>query len=252
MKTITPRAPVILALILLTFSAIFILVRSLGYAFVPHTAAAVVFIAFTVAATILLTVLGVKHRNEQTKVSGVCAALLPLLAIVYITAMAAAINMIHTPIHNILTILTFLCSVILFFACTRGLIVKILPGIIYAYFMWIFLYLQFGPLYPAPLRFTETGLSPNAAYAVEVRVTEREHLSFASADITITPQNRTVNLGIGELWERHMVSYHRQTNINTITLRWESDEILYIYIDNDNTLRFHRDGRRWVDQWGRQ
>ena len=71
-------------------------------------------------------------------------------------------------------------------------------------------------------------MSPNSVYIAEIIDSNQGALGGATL-VSVTRQNRNISILIGELKKDSKVVYSgRWGEFETMTLRWETDEILYI------------------------
>jgi len=232
-KNILKKSPVVLALFLLLLGCFYLFSKLFGYTFV--SAYGLVLNIFSAAIIITLTVFGIIYRNEKTKLSAILSALLPLIAIFFIVSKDVASNDGGTYTHIIFIIIhtcvTLICSLMVLFACGKGIAVKIVLGIIYIIlfipiffvllimlFMW-----DFGQE-----TVVKSAMSPNAVYLAEIVDSDQGALG-GNTTVNVTQQGCDINLLIGQLKKDPKTIYvGRWGEFETMALRWETDEILYI------------------------
>jgi len=232
-KRIAKQSPIILAAFLLAGGGLSLLTALLGYTFFPLYQPAM--FACIAAIIILLTVLGVRNSNEKTKLSVVCSALVPLLAIFFTVSISYALDIdgIDIYIYILLSLLILLCSMIVLFACGRGKAVRISLGIIYSVLSVPLLFLLFLLSISFMANFgshtvAESALSPSGAYLAEIAVSDYGAAGGRTM-VNVTRQGLDINLLVGKLKKDPMRIYKgRWSEHMSMSLRWEGDEILYI------------------------
>ena len=245
-----PLGHVTLAIFFLAFGSLYFGIGFLRYTFILSFDWAIVNI-FTCAIIIFLTIKGMTNREKHMKNSTAVAISLPLLALFFVLAKGSASDI--TALHILLlSYVSVICAIILFFSCTRGTGFKITFSIIYALIlvpMFLFsIVLLFGSIFMRGfvlIEVTSAELSPNATYLAEVIRNDQGALG-GHTTIEITEQNRDINLLIGELQRNpRKVYFGRWWEYKYMSLYWESDDILYVYL-RDGTIRFLRQGRNWT------
>jgi len=227
---------------LLTSGGLYLLLTWMGYTFVPHSE--LIWGVFLITCIVLLTVNGIIYRKEKTKPSIVSAALLPLVALIFIF-LTEPVSDATTKINIILIGLILTSSIILFFVGTKGIVVKAVLGILYfvmlqtmslALFMLVF---GFGSN-----EVVQSELSPNAVYSAEIIAGNHGALG-GNTQVQVAYPNSNINLLVGELRRNpQQVYFGRWGEFNGMTLRWETDERLYVYFGTD-TMIFERVGIHW-------
>jgi len=238
----------------------FLLIHAIGYSFINwidyifvpvHEA---LHVGLVMILIIVLTIDGIRCRNERTEFSSIVNAILPLIALFFVVT----IMIVHgSDLYGLLAMVTLVCSLVLFFACTQNRVVKLLLGMTYVLVLVIFpmfILLWSFMIVTSPPGITEvrqTELSPNGIYLSEV-------IEYNGADgvtrwIVVTPQNRDINilLGVFRPVPQRIHTAHGRVSLS-MTLYWETDEILQItHTTRDHhttTLHFERQGRNWVQR----
>ena len=246
----SPFAP---ALFLAAGSGVFLLLFLLRYTLVLFTPAATVLSLTIIASMVLFTISGIQHRKEKSKTS----ALLPLLAILTSALFRFATEM-HPLFYEMLIFVTLPCSIILFFVRTRSLGAKIALGVLYSYFAFVVLsqalfIFSITPLTLANQRETmQAEISPSGVYLAEVIARPDLRTGpLRPTFLTITRQNSTINFFIGELrtdYQSIVINLWpeiRWGRYYEITLRWETDELLFAYAGPYPTM-ISRENNRWI------
>ena len=242
-KELLKNSSIPLTLLLLLLMVFYLLIKALGYTFIPLNG--LVSNAFTAVMIIWFTILGRKNRGEQTKITVIFAAILPLIAIsylilksissdisgeshglfaVYLTGKSTMIYVIHACI-------TLACSMIIFFSCGRGEVLRVGAGIIYCILLLFMCYIFFIMIIFSNFgknTVVKSEFSPDAKYLAEVIDMDSGALGGDTV-VNVTRQNRDINFFIGELKKDPKRIYHgRWGESFDMILRWETDEILYI------------------------
>ena len=247
-------SPVAMALFLLTFGALSFLLTFFGYVLALFDGFAVLFALLTALAMILLTIAGVRQGKEGKKAYGIASACLPLLGIFFVMQLGAATDM-HPSIYVMLASVALGCGMILFFACSRSPAVKIALGILYSLAMMpAFLILSMMTIEPILPSFghrevVQAVLSPHAVHQAEIIAHSQGALGGSTEVLITRPDGSHINLFIGELQVSPRVVFSgRWGAFERMTLRWETDEMLYLYF-GDDTMIF---SRGWGNRWSRQ
>jgi len=246
-----------LALFLLIHALVYTLIGLLDYMFVPAHEALQMGLALAIV--IALTVDGVRCRKEQSSFSDIINAILPMVALFFVVTLLFHSS--DSDLYIVFSTVTLLCSLILFFACPRSRIGKIILGVIYSIivllmlyaFSFVFLVVSMCP--PGDVRVTQAELSPDGVYLAEVLEDGRSG-SCGGAWIDVTRQGRRVNILIGVFQPapQRVFSLPWWMVAQSIELRWGADSALYITYPADrghryvDTARFQRQGREWVRQ----
>jgi len=247
-------SPVILAIYLFVFGCFYLVTKLWGYTFVPFNE--IVLHIVSVAIVILFTVGGIINRAEKTKISTIISAFLPLIAIFFVISKGFSWNLtfecfftsdenstIWIPhlkeawayfAHSII-ILT--CSMILFFAYKKRKFIRTILGIISSIVFALALFILFiVTSISSSKMLISSQMSPNSVYLAEVvdwyegGIWSNEPFPGETC-VNITPQNSIKNCFIGKLKRDKDTKWiHRSFWLGheTITLQWETDEILYI------------------------
>lgn len=235
----------ILALFFLTLGCFYLSIKLFGYTFAPvsgivlNTITAVIIIWFTIKAI----------KNSRTKMSTMVSTFLPLIALFFIITkgVASDINGIETYIYILHSYMTLICSMIVFFFCGRGKAIKFGLGIIYSIllapvFFMLFIMIFFWNFGVNTVMKYE--MSPNAVYLAEIVDSDQGALG-GNTLVNVTPQNQDLNLVIGKLKKDPVRIYTgRWGEFETMTLRWETDEILYI---NENKYAIKETEKNWYE-----
>jgi len=218
-----------------------------GYAFVPVHKALHVGMALVII--ILLTIDGLRCRNDQTISSSIVNAILPLIALFFVVF----IGMAHDgPLYILLSAVTIACSMVLLFACIHIRFVKVVLGVTYVLitvvlpiliFLWTFMIVS-SP--PDRTEIVQADLSPNGVHLAEV-IESRGVGDRGGTSIDVSRRDRDINILVGvfrpvpqRVFEYPPIAY--------MELHWETDDILYVTVGNrpSITIRFERLGRVWV------
>ena len=243
-KNLLKKSSVLLALFLLSFAIFYILIKLFGYTFIPFNGP--VINIFLTGIIIFLTINGIKNGNDKTDTTLIFAAALPLIALIYLILKSvssdiggenhslylAYLSEKSIMIYVIHACITFVCSMMIFFLCWSRKTVRIVMGIIYnillAFICYIFLsmiaiFSDFGKN-----TVIKSELSPNAKYLAEI-IDVDSGLLGGSTVVDVTKQNMGINLFIGELKKDPKRIYQgRWGESFDMTLRWETDEIIFI------------------------
>jgi len=230
-KGLQKTSSVFLAIFLLLLLSFYLLIALLGYTFIPFNW--LVLNVLFAGLIVLLTVGGVRNRNEKTKASVVFAVLLPLIAFAYIAVRlilldisgeAVIINIIHACV-------TLSCSMVLFFSCVSGKRIKIGLGVLYSFlllFVGIVLFLAVLTSDIPEDTVVKSEISPNAKYLAEI-VSRNVGATGGATMVTVTRQNSDINIFIGELKKDPKIIYTgRWGEDERMTLQWGTNETLYI------------------------
>ena len=245
---------IILAGFFLTFGLLYLLLGLLRYTFVFSRSWAILSI-FICIVIVLLTVKAIKNRAEQVEFSSLAAVCLPLLALFFVLTKGIATD-IDRLLLILLSYLSVICAIILYVSCGHKKRLKIAFSIVYGLIlvpMFLFsLIMLFGTIFMGDfgrIEVTNAAPSPNAVYLAEIISNDRGALG-GHTEINITEQNRNINLLIGELQPNpRRVYFGGWWEYMDMSLRWESDDVLYVYT-RDDTIRFLRQGRNWMQSRG--
>jgi len=246
--------PVALAAILATLIGILWLVTLLEYTLHMSNFVAVPASIVISVAVISLTTQGVRKRKEHATGIRILCAISPLLAIFFIVGITLATSM-HLVIYPLLFMVILICSMDLFFFCTRSLIVKIVLGIIYSLVvllicLFLILFAYFAIMVTAAGGFSsneavQSEFSPHGTHLAEVVSSNQGALGGATF-IDITRQRRNLNLFVVALRRNHVRVYSgRFGEAYSMKLYWESDTVLRVYF-RDDVMVFTRMRNRWV------
>ena len=237
-----------LATFLLVVSAFYLVIKLLGYTLVFVSVYGVIANILSAGIIIWLTIYGVKHRKKKTKATIVFSALMPLIALLFIVVKslssdisgeyhnlyASLITGKNTTIYIVNACVALICSMVIFFSCGSGLVARIGLGILYT-IMLAFVFLLFFVAFIlsdfGENTVVSAEMSPNSMYLAEVIDSDSGAAGGASF-VNVTRQNRDVHLLIGSLKKDAKEIYHgRYGESFKMTLRWETDHILYINED---------------------
>ena len=214
--------PVMLAMFLLTFGSLYYLIEMLHYIFVPANEFVLITLdIFSGAIIVRLTYKA--EENKKTKTATVASALLPLIAIFYVLFYVIILEGAGSNLISVAHIyIALICSVRLVFYCMQGNFLRIILGITYSILL-VIMYLMSATVGNTERRVEKSEMSPNSVYLAEV-------IEVINSDRQMRVeirQNRNINLFIGELKKhpRKIIGIRWGKNI---TLRWETDEILYV------------------------
>lgn len=242
-------ASLVAATALFVLGSVFFVIWLQGYTLVFFNIPAISFAALIIAGMIFLTLGGILCKNKQTKTSLMACVLLPLFAIFFITTLRNAATL-HRQLYTALSFVVLLCSMTLFFARVRHIVAKITLGCLYSVAAIPVVFALFATLILPPFGHNEivqTRYSPNAVHRAEIVANSQGALGGATW-IEVTNLDKNISLLIGELRTApHRIYSGRWGEFHTMTLRWETDEILHIRFENaeDNTVTFVRGNNRW-------
>jgi len=247
-----PLRRVGLAAFFFVHGSVYWLISWLGYTFIPvHE---MLQVGLALAVILALTIDGLRKRHDRTRYSRIGNALLPIIALFFVLSFADHSG--ESPFYLLLFITAFLCSMVLFFACTQNRTVKIILGVIHAIILiipiLIFTLALLGRLFAplsGPTLMRQSELSPNGVYLAEV--IDRRDGQYSDIGVNITRQGRDLNLLVGELRLRPQTIYVARWRVfvQDLTLHWETDGMLHItYSDKygQDIVRFERQGDAWV------
>ena len=247
------RIPVVMAVILLSFAGFSFLLNFFGYVFVLFHVPAILFGLLVCGFMFFLACMGVGYGKEQTKVSRVFAACLPVLALMFFLVLhMEGGGSGGTFMHAVLSAVALVCSMMLFFACTGKLAVKIGLGIPYGLVMipvfLLLLVVTLGSLLP-PFGLSEvrqTVYSPGADYRAEI-ITHSQGALGGNTQVFVTPNRAPVPLLVGELQVRpRSIYFGRWGEFDRMSLRFEREDRLYLYRGPDRIVFERTWGNRWV------
>ena len=230
-EKLSKSPPAVLALFLLILGSVYLFINFFGYTFVPFNR--LVLDGCIAAVTVFLTLLGLKRRKRKTKSATVFALILPIIAIFFVLTkiVTSDINEIESYLYVVCFYVVLICSMIIFFACGSGEIIKLLLGIVYSVllipvFLILFIMIPFMNLGSNTVIKSE--MSPNSIYLAEIINSDQGALG-GDTIVNVTRQNCDINLLIGRLKKDPKRVYTgRWHEFFTMTLRWETDEILYV------------------------
>jgi len=236
-------SPLILAIYLFVLGCFYLVTKLLGYTFVPFNG--IVLHIVSVAIVVLFTVGSIINREERTKISAILAAFLPLIAMFFVIYRNALGNLfLNSPdIYPVGTgwgiingAIILVCSIIPFFipSFVRSKEIAIAAIIYTILLIPISLSILFSNL-DYSYRMISPAISPNSVYLAEIA-----DWSFpAPTAVIITHPSDDINLFIGKLrryegaeWIDTATELNNIPNAKTITLQWETDEILHFLYSN--------------------
>jgi len=229
MKKIIRLSPTILASFLLLSSLCNIVIRNMGYTFIPYN-----YIAREIAALIIiigLTVCGVRYRTEKSGINMWFSVFLPLIALVYVVTKTVVTDAprIDLNIFFAFPMATIICSVILFFTNVKDERTKIALGSVYGIVLILALFILFFITLFSSISLDTTvksAVSPSKKYIAEIIDSDHGATGGRTLVMVSTPN---INILIGELQKDKKYVYgDRWGKFETMTIRWESDEVLYI------------------------
>ena len=229
----------VLAISFLTLGFISLLFILLRYTFVPVSG--VLLNVITASIIIWFTSSIVKNKNEKTKIYIIFAAFLPLATLFFaithgiLWSTFIDTNIIDTSTYVIHSYVVLICSMAIFFSCKMKKAVKIVLSIIYCILIVSMLIILFIMLFIATVfanfgihEVVHSEMSPNYVYLAEIINSDQGALG-GNTLVTITRQNRNLNLLIGKFEKVSRTIYITGWGaFGTMTLDWETDEILYI------------------------
>ena len=222
------KSPAALALFLLACGVLCLVIRFLGYRFVPQNE-----FAFSCGIAVIICLLagiGFKNNNAKFKAATVFSALLPLFAMFVIIVYERAVIIRQSDLYVLLVIITLTLSIVLFFLSTQikaikiglGIAYIVLAFIVFAFSLFLFLTAKIGEE-----AIIKTEVSPNSMYAA--RIIDNGLVYYNEATQVTVARNRNVDLILGELRKDSEIIYVGESGAyRTLTIRWETDEILYI------------------------
>ena len=248
-RRLMPLRRVGLAVFLLVHAIFYSFMGWADYMFVPaHEALQV---GLLLAIIVALTIDGVRCRREQTSSSSQANAILPVIALFFVITMVIAHD---SRLYFLLSLATLVCSLILFFACTRSRIVKIVLGVIYVLgvgllsfaLYWLILFSAFS----GEIEVRQSEVSPDGTHLAQVIENSGVGMSFTTITrVDVSRRDRDVNILVGVFRPIPQRIYAIDWNIPPpMTLYWEADEVLYITYTSGNydiIMRFERQGNDW-------
>jgi hypothetical protein len=249
----TIKSPlVMLAIGLLISGSFYLIIKFAGYTYVHSIFSLIAMPLIIVLLT--STALVLRNKNEKTKLYIFFAALLPLIAFFHIFSrcVASDVDAISLRYDAAYTFGVFLCGMILFFACVGVRVLRIGLGIVYSIVlvpvlsiillsMMIFapqnsssssssspLESSYSFLATVTKTVVRSELSPNSIFLAEIVDSDAGALG-GSTHVYVTRLNSDLNLFIGTLKRDPQWIYRgRWGEFQTMTLRWEGDNMLYI------------------------
>ena len=199
---------VILAMILLVFSAINIFLYAIDYLFQPVNYG--LFLLFCIAGAVTATVFSLRNRAGNSKLSAVFGALMPLFALVFVISSGIVLEYIepHNFYYEVLSAVFMICALIIFFSSVKKKGIRIAAGILTAvlsvpcvFFLYIMLlFCNFGSN-----TIIQTVTSPDEAYCAWVVSSDQGALGGATY-LYVRNIKKDVFIGIGtfKAEEKHL------------------------------------------------
>ena len=242
-KGLTSLRRVGLAIFLLVHAVVYRLIAWFGYTFVPVNAVLQVGIALVLIIALMID--GIGWSDDQTKFSSIVNAMLPVIALFFVTSYRGSFGF-------FLSIATVICSMVLFFAYTQNRKVKIILGAIYALILALpLLFASFALLgaiflpISAHTEIRQIELSPSGMYLAELTENNQGMLGGATW-IDVTRQDGEISILIGTFRPHPQNIYSgRWAGSQYMVLRWETDGILYITHIEDPEHIIMRFERQW-------
>ncbi|MCK9478957.1 MAG: hypothetical protein M0R40_05580 [Firmicutes bacterium] len=230
-KIMVKLSSVALAVFLLAAGGFYLLTMLLEYTFVPFNTAmlngsiTVLILAFTFG--------GIRNRNEKIKLSNGFSMFLPLIAIFFVITKRTAVGTkeINTHLYITQSYLALICSMLMFLSSKVAKAVKFGLGLVYSFLFMMIFFILFISIFFFDFgsnTVVKSELSPNSIYLVEI-IDNSQGALGGNTFVNVTRQSQNINLFVGELKKSPERIYTgRWGEFETMTLRWETDEILYI------------------------
>lgn len=238
--TIASSNRIVLAILFLLLGSFYIAINISGYTFIP---AGDLSNFFPIAIIVFLTIKGMTSKDES-KTATVSSVVLHPIAFSFIISKIIALNTIGLA-TCIYAFITFACSMILFFRCKLGKIVRIVLGTLYSILLTTVLFLLF---ITATLKDHEddfvtrtmvnSKMSPNSMYLAEV-IDADAGATGGNTLVQVTRRDSDINLLFATLKKDSKIIYKGRWG-ESLTLRWETDDILYV---NERKYVIGRDER---------
>lgn len=232
--------PILMEIFFIFFGFFYFLINRLGYIFVPING-----ILFYILSTIIIitfTIIALKYKNIQTKISVILSAITPILAVFYLIVkfISSSKEGINFNLFIIYAYITLICSMVVFFLYPHKDNIKTGLGIIYSIlvvliFFILLVFLFFGNF--SVDKTINSKMSPNSKYFVEIIENDQGALG-GNTYVRVWMQSKNINIFIGTIKKVPKYIYRgRYGQMYGATLWWETDEILYIdnakYIINE-------------------
>ena len=226
---------IILTLFLLVLGIIYFLIIIFEYKFFPISNLMLNFASL--GFIIWLTVQSFNKKDEKTKTTALCSIFLPLITIIFFTekGFTTSFTNFNIALYSIHSVITYICSLVIFFSYRQRKGVKIGLGITYSVLLIpvsiIFFSIMFFSIIFADFSKDETvksEMSPNSIYLAEIINNDQGALG-GNSYVTVTRQNRNFNLLIGKIKKKpKIICSGRIWEFDEMALKWDTDEIIYI------------------------
>lgn len=230
-KRIDKSSSVKFSIFLLALSCFYLFAALFQYTFVPFNG--LILNIFSSTIILWFTIREIKNRNEKTKLCAIFSAILPLIAIFFVIVKGVTFDMneINIYLYVAQSYLTLICSILMFFFSGLEKIFKINLSLVYLILLvpiFFILFIAICFVNFGANTVVEFETSPNSIYLAEI-IDSNQGALGGNTSVDITRQDRNINLLIGELRKRPETIYTgKWGEFETMTLRWEGDEILYI------------------------
>jgi hypothetical protein len=237
-RTQLPKfSPATMAMYLLSIGFIYLLIKLLGYSFVPNNMTMFDRISFIIIVLVTINVISNRNEKAKTEMANVCVKLLPLIAIFFVVA-KAEVSGLHILSYNA----ALICSMIIFYSCAQGIILKIVLSVLYfvslalLYFFLLIALLLTSDEIPrdddsgggfVSTTVVKSSMSPNSVYLAEL-IDGDAGATGGGTVVKITPLKGDINILFGVLKKDWQIIYRGRWGEFNTNLRWETDEILYI------------------------
>jgi len=245
------RCPVVMAAILFIFAGLSFLLSFFGYVLVLFQVFAILLGIIVSGLMIFLAYIGGTQGEEQTRVSRILSAFLPALALFFVIQAMDAVHM-NRFLYAMLAAIILTCSLILFFSCIRTVGIKIglsIPyGLVIVPVILILFIRGLGSFLPpfGHREVMETVYSPSASYRAEI-IAHSQGALGGNTEVVVIPNSSHMRILIGELQVRPRRIYSgRWGEFGHMSLRFETDERLYIYRAYDRIVLQQGRRNRWV------
>jgi hypothetical protein len=220
---------------LFLIGAVYLIITILGFSFVSMYGFVLSIIYILII--LWLTISGIVNRKKTTKISDIISLFVPLMAIflIFIKGVSSDTNGINNYFFTLFAYITLICSMIMFYFYVNKRAVKIVLGIVYSIllvpiFFFLFIGVTFGVIFGDFVENTviKSEISPSSIYLAEIVDNDQGALG-GNTYVNVTRQPSEINLIFGKLKRKSKYIYKgRWGEFETMTLRWESDEVLYI------------------------
>jgi hypothetical protein len=221
-----------LAIYLFLLGIFYLSIAIMGYIFVPYNIYMINIASILII--IWLTVGIIKNINGRTKLNTLFSLILPLIAIFFLVGKGFAFDLseINMTIFIIHGLITYLCSIIIFSQYNKHRkIIKIGLGTIFILPLIPISFISFFIILFDSFvanKVVKSEISPNAIYLAEIIDSDQGALG-GSTIVRIFQQNKDISILIAKLKLPPKYIYSgKWGEFNGMTLRWETDERLYI------------------------